>query len=428
MNKIEVVVPELGGADHAEVIEIPIELGAQVVAGATLIVVESEKAAMEIPSPVAGQLVEIKVALGEEVRAGTLIALIESADALATAPPAAAIAEVPVATAPQPVEPAMQTPEPSPAVAESAAAVVAEGEKLLHAGPAVRKLARELGVSLEQVKPTGPRERITKEDLTGFIRQRVVAPPTSGIVLEPAAGPTLAEAARFGAVRSEPLSRIQRVAARNLSRSWLTIPHVTHFDEADIGELEQFRRAERERAAPGAAPLTILPFIIRAVVAALRLHPKFNASLDASGETLIIKEHYHIGIAVDTPQGLLVPVLRDVQGKGLLQLAEELRDLSERARQLRLKPDEMQGATFTITSLGGLGGLGFTPIINAPEVAILGVCRAQIKPHFDGTGFVPSTRLPLSLSYDHRVLNGADAARFCNQLVANLEDLRRLLL
>ncbi len=434
MNKIEVVVPELGGADHAEVIEIPVEAGVQIAAGATLVVVESEKAAMEIPAPVAGQVMAIKVALGDEVRAGTLIALIESAQAapanIEVEPPAAAIAEAPAPTPPKPVEPAVQAPEPSPARTEPAAAAMAEGEKLLHAGPAVRKLARELGVPLEQVKPTGPRQRITKEDLTGFIRQRVAAPPmtTPGLSLEPVFGPTLADAARFGAVRSEPLSRIQRVAARNLSRSWLTIPHVTHFDEADIGELEKFRRAERERAPADAAPLTILPFIIRAAVAALRLHPRFNASLDSSGEALIIKEHYHLGIAVDTPQGLLVPVLRDPQDKGLLQLSAELRDLSERARQLRLKPDEMQGATFTITSLGGLGGIGFTPIINAPEVAILGVCRAQIKPHFDGIGFVPSTRLPLSLSYDHRVLNGADAARFCNQLVANLEDLRRLLL
>lgn len=438
MSTTEVVVPELGGADQAEVVEILVAVGAQVGVGTTLIEVESDKAVMEIPAPIAGQVVAIKVAIGDEIRAGTLIALIE-AEGVSTikAEAAVAMATASVAEAPLPTPATLQSIAPSapsttvamPLAKSSESELAAPAtEKLIHAGPAVRKLARELGIALEQVQSTGPKNRIVKEDLIGFIKQRLAgAVPTGGALLEltPAA---VIDFASFGSVRSEPLSRTQRAAARNLSRSWLTIPHVTHFDEADIGELEKFRRSERERAAKDAAPLTILPFIICALVAALRLHPKFNASLDSTGETLIIKEYYHIGIAVDTEQGLLVPVVRDADRKGLRQLADELRDLSDRARQRRLKPEEMQGATFTITSLGGLGGIGFTPIINAPEVAILGVSRAQIKPHFDGAGFVPATRLPLSLSYDHRVINGADAARFCNQLIANLEDLRRLLL
>ena len=442
-------VPDLGGAEEVQVIELTVAPGQRVAVDQTLLVLESEKATMELPSPVAGVVARILIAEGDKVeKAGDPLLEIE-VDGVAAEPPAPAAPsqsdgadapeqDVPAAIAAPPAEAEVEAEAANPgeesadaAAAKAAPPVSGEapaprsgGE--IHAGPYVRRLARELGVELGNVQGTGPRQRILKEDVQGFVRRQLQAAPTvSGAAL-----PQVPEVdyARFGPVTEGELSRIGRLTATNMRRNWLNVPHVTQFDAADITELEAFRRAQGDAAQVRGVKLTPVPFILKACAAALRENPVLNRALSSDGSHYVQREFYHLGMAVDTPRGLLVPVLRDVDGKGIWQLAAEIADLAERARTGKLRIDELQGACFTVTSLGAIGGQGFTPIVNAPEVAILGVSRAAVQPVWDGSAFVPRTLLPLSLSYDHRVVNGGDGGRFLTRVVALLSDIRALLL
>ena len=447
--EVSVLVPDIGDAKNVVVSELLVAPGATVSKGQALVVLESDKSSMEIESTIDGVLVRFGVAPGDEVLAGALIAVLSgataslpaqgaggSAQAASTAPagrpiaPESASAAVPVAPAPN-----------ARALAPSAAASAAVSSALtappptaanVYAGPAVRKMARELGVDLAQVTASGPRGRIVKDDVSAYVKRRLSAPvPSSSAAADGASGIPpipLVDFAKFGAVEEVKLPRIQRAGGVNLHRSWLNLPHVTHFDEADITDLELFRKSIKDEAQRAGARVTPLAFLIKACTQALADFPKFNCSLGPNKDTLVLKRYCNIGIAVDTDNGLVVPVVRDADKKGVYALAKELVDLSDRARAGKLKPDEMSGGTFSITSLGVLGGTGFTPIINAPEVAILGVAKLATKPVWDGTQFVPREMLPLSLSYDHRVINGADAARFTTHLIGLLADLRRLLL
>ncbi|MGD9583626.1 MAG: dihydrolipoyllysine-residue acetyltransferase [Lysobacterales bacterium] len=432
----EVRVPDIGNYHDIPVIEILIKPGDTVKKDQGLLTLESDKATMEVPAPLAGVVKEILVKLGDTVSEDARVALIEVADAVgADATPAA------TATTPAPSAPA---PAPAPAPAASKAQVAdaafvakppvpfeAVGETLPpHASPAVRLFARELGVDLARISQgTGRKNRITKEDVQNFVKrslaQPAAAPGGSGPGFDLLAWPQV-DFSKFGPVESKPLSRIKKISGANLLRNWVRIPHVTQFDQADITEMEAFRKKLGEESKE--LKLTPLVFLIKAAVAALKRFPHFNAALDASGENLILKSYFHIGIAVDTPDGLVVPVLRDCDRKGLLDLARELGEISARARERKLGPTEMQGGCFSISSLGGIGGSAFTPIINAPEVAILGVSKSSIQPVWNGSEFSPRLLLPLSLSYDHRVIDGADAARFTAYLGQLLGDLRRLLL
>ena len=433
--EVEARVPDIGTDDAVDVIEVNVAVGDAIAEGDTLIVLESDKASMEIPAEVAGTVSSLNVKVGDSLRQGDLIAIVQSASAApAVAPqskdavqPEAAIASVssPSASVPAPAKSA-----PSPQIPKAAPpAASARDAASIYAGPAVRKLAREFSIPLAEVAGSGPRGRILKEDLHAFVQKRLQQPATStvaagaGIPAVPAV-----DFSAFGPVREEPLSKIGKVTATNMQRSWLNVPHVTQFDDADITDLEAFRKSLKDEAAAKGTKLTPLPFLLKACAMALKDNPKFNSSLSADGESLIYKDYVHIGFAVDTPAGLLVPVIRDVDKKGLWELAAEVLELAGAARDKKLKPAQMQGACFTVSSLGALGGRGFTPIVNAPEVGILGVAKAQVQPVWDGSGFVPRTMLPVSLSYDHRVINGADGGRFMNQVVAILADIRRLTL
>ncbi|MGE3105656.1 MAG: dihydrolipoyllysine-residue acetyltransferase [Lysobacterales bacterium] len=432
----EVRVPDIGNYHDIPVIEILIKPGDTVKKDQGLLTLESDKATMEVPAPLAGVVKEILVKLGDTVSEGARVALIEVADALGADATPAATATTPAPSAPAPA------PAPAPAASKSQvadAAFVAKppvpfeavGETLPpHASPAVRLFARELGVDLARISQgTGRKNRITKEDVQNFVKrslaQPAAAPGGSGPGFDLLAWPQV-DFSKFGPVESKPLSRIKKISGANLLRNWVRIPHVTQFDQADITEMEAFRKKLGEESKE--LKLTPLVFLIKAAVAALKRFPHFNAALDASGENLILKSYFHIGIAVDTPDGLVVPVLRDCDRKGLLDLARELGEISARARERKLGPTEMQGGCFSISSLGGIGGSAFTPIINAPEVAILGVSKSSIQPVWNGSEFSPRLLLPLSLSYDHRVIDGADAARFTAYLGQLLGDLRRLLL
>jgi pyruvate dehydrogenase E2 component (dihydrolipoamide acetyltransferase) len=433
----EAKVPDIGGHNKVPVIEVLVKVGDAVKKDQGLITLESDKATMEVPAPFAGVVRELKVKLGDEISEGDVVVLIEVSDAADIAPsaekePAPKKAE-PVATVPVAIVPAAQAaqtlipttnPVRTPPVSFDAEALMPAN--VPYASPSVRVFARELGVDLAKVKGSERGGRITKTDVQQFVKTALVSgvatsSGSSGLNLIP--WPQV-DFAKYGAIESLPLSRIKKISGANLARNWAMIPHVTQNDEADITEMDLFRKKLAEEHKD--VKVTPLVFMMKAVVAALKKYPNFNASLE--GDNLIMKKYFHIGIAVDTPDGLVVPVIRDVDKKGLLELAQELAVISAKARDKKLGPNEMQGGCFSISSLGGIGGTGFTPIINAPEVAILGVSKSQIKPIWNGAEFTPRLMLPLSLSYDHRVIDGAAAARFASFLTQSLADLRQLLL
>jgi pyruvate dehydrogenase E2 component (dihydrolipoamide acetyltransferase) len=431
---VEVVVPDIGDFDEVAVIEVFVKPGDTVKVEQSLITVESDKASMEIPSSHAGVVQQLLVKVGDKVRKGTAIALLQGAAA------AAAPVGAPAAAAPAPAPAPTPAPAAAPAAAVPAHDPTAAKGSLPHASPSIRRFARELGVPLAEVKGSGPKGRITQADVQGFVKG-VMAGDTQ-TVAQKAKAPAAAAAAgggipgllpwpnvdftKFGPVERKDLSRIKKISGANLHRNWVMIPHVTNNDEADITELEAFRVQLNKENEKSGLKVTMLAFVIKAVVSALKKFPDFNASLD--GDQLVYKQYFHIGFAADTPNGLVVPVLRDADKKGLLQIAQEMTDLSKKARDGKLGPADMTGGCFSISSLGGIGGTHFTPIINAPEVAILGLSRGYQKPHWDGKAFVPRLTLPLSLSYDHRVIDGAAAARFNAYLGSLLTDFRRALL
>jgi pyruvate dehydrogenase E2 component (dihydrolipoamide acetyltransferase) len=421
-----VKVPDIGGGDGVEVIELCVAAGDEVEEGDSLIVLESDKASMEVPAPFSGKVLSMLIKVGDAATEGTAIAEMQRSGSSVpdTAVESPAAAETEQVKTPEPPEPKAAT--PAPAAPESSAN---EGNgKTVYAGPAVRKLAREFGISLDQVTGSGPRGRVVKEDLHAYVKTLTSAKPAA------AAGgagiPAIPEVdfSQFGEIEVEPLTKLHKLTAANMHRSWLNLPHVTQFDDADITELEAFRNSMKAEAQAKGVKLTPLPFLLKAAAVALRMNPKFNASLSADGENMVYKKYVHIGVAVDTPVGLMVPVIRDVDKKSLWELAAEASELAQKAKERKLKPADMQGGCFTISSLGNIGGTGFTPIINAPEVAILGVSKLDIKPVWDGTAFQPRKMLPLSLSYDHRAINGADAGKFFTELGQLLADIRRILL
>jgi pyruvate dehydrogenase E2 component (dihydrolipoamide acetyltransferase) len=458
----EVRVPDIGDFEDVDVVEVFVKPGSHVEAEQSLITIESEKASLEIPAPAAGIVKEVKVSVGDKVSEGSVIVTLESEDAGDGAQRSArdnakpsrerqeegaaskAKEEKPEnapsehdAVAEEEEEPEAETPEeqeedhdqqeekaakqrpapetPTPPATRSPA----------HASPSVRRFARDLGVDLDQVDGTGPKRRILKGDVQAFVKSRVSEDGRGAFRLPPL---PQVDFAKFGEVEIEPLTKINKLTGRNVHRSWLHIPHVTQFDEADITDLEEFRKANQKESESKGFKLTFLAFLLKACAGTLRSFPRFNASLDQSGEQLVLKHYFNIGVAVDTPEGLLVPVIHQVDNKGIFELAEELAQISGRARAGKLGPKDVQGATFSISSLGGIGGTAFTPIINAPEVAILGVARATMKPVYRDGQFVPRLILPLCLSYDHRVIDGAAAARFTTHLASLLGDIRRLAL
>lgn len=436
-----VVVPDIGDFKDVEVIEILVNPGDTVKAEDSLISLESDKAAMEIPSSLGGTVKELKVKLGDRVSQGTpiLTLVVDEAGAEAAAKSAPPVATPDAAAPVTPAEPvrteSAEPPSQPPAAAAVVAAPLAEiGEPVPapgvppHASPSVRRFARELGADLTRITGTGIKGRILKEDVQAYVKARLQQPERAPAALFGLPEPIEIDFAQFGPVERQPLSRINKLSAAALHRAWITIPHVTQHDEADITELEAFRVSLKPEAERRELKLTLLPLVMKAVVAALRAFPKFNASLAANGEELILKQYYHLGYAVDTPDGLVVPVLRDVDRKSVFEIAAELSEVSSRARARKLRNPDLQGGTFTISSLGGIGGTAFTPIVNAPEVAILGISRAQTKPVYRDGEWQPRLMLPLSLSYDHRVIDGAEAARFTAHIVLLLTDLRRALL
>ena len=430
----EIRVPDIGDFKEVEVIEILVKPGDAVAREQSLVSLESDKATMEIPSPEAGVVKELKVKVGDKVSQGSLILMLESGDAAPQAmekePETKAKPQPPKEAAP--VSPVAPRVEPVPAEPRDAT------QSLPHASPSIRKFARELGVDLGRVQGSGPKGRIMTEDVQAYVKG-VISENASG---KPAAGAVPAgrgggldvlpwpdvDFGKFGPIELKARSRIKKLSAANLHRNWVMIPHVTQNDEADITELEVFRKSNTAETEKQGFKLTMLAFLIKASVTALRQFPDFNASMDKTGENLVLKKYFHIGVAVDTPDGLMVPVVRDADRKGVFDLARELSDISKLARDKKLKAGDMQGGTFSISSLGGIGGTSFTPIINAPEVAILGVSKSAIRPIWNGKEFAPRLMLPLSLSYDHRVIDGALAARFTAYLANVLSDIRRTLL
>jgi pyruvate dehydrogenase E2 component (dihydrolipoamide acetyltransferase) len=440
MSVVEVKVPDIGDFKNVPVIEVLVKPGDRVERESPLVTLESDKATMEVPSPAAGVVKELRVKVGDKVSEGSPVLTLESSAESAAAKPApqqppAAKAEVEKsAPAPQPAPamalaaPPSSPPPPRPAPV-APAAVDQAGFARAHASPSVRRFARELGVDLARVKGTGPKERVLREDVQNFVKGELARPRAAegglGLGLPPL---PQVDFARFGAITVQPLSRIKKLSGANLHRNWVAIPHITQHDEADITELEEFRKIQVEEAKKQGIRFTILCFLLKAVVVALKQHPEFNASLSADGESLVLKQYFHIGVAVDTPNGLVVPVIRDVDKKGLMELAKELGEVSARMRAGKISPADLQGGCFSISSLGGLGGSHFTPIINAPEVAILGVGKTVTRPVWNGKEFAPRMMLPLSVSYDHRVIDGAQGARFIAFLSSVLTDIRRLVL
>ncbi|WP_444892825.1 dihydrolipoyllysine-residue acetyltransferase [Microbulbifer sp. TRSA001] len=427
-----VQIPDLGGADAVDVIEISVQPGDAVEEGDSLIVVEGDKASMDVPSPSAGTVVSIAVKEGDKVSTGDTLGVLKvvAAGAAAPATPAAApAATAPAESAPQQASASVEPPAVPQKDYQLERNLTAAAQ--VYAGPAVRKLARELGVTLNKVKPTGPRNRVSKDDLHNYIREQVKKAESGGVGVGGGIGiakmPDI-DFSQFGPVNVEPMSKIHKITAANMSRNWLNVPHVTQFDDADITELETFRKSMKAEAEKRGVRLTPVPFLLKAVAAALRAEPSFNVSLHNDGEHIVRKDYVHVGMAVDTPKGLMVPVIRDVDKKGLYELAAEATEMALKARDGKLKPNEMQGACFTISSLGAIGGTGFTPIVNSPEVGILGVSKLAMKPVWNGKDFEPRQMLPLALSYDHRAVNGGDAGRFMTYLVSVLADVRRLLL
>lgn len=428
---VELKVPDIGDFKDVPVIELFVKVGDTVALDAPVATLESDKATMEVPATAAGVIKELRVKLGDRVSEGAVLALIEAVGA-------------PAAAAPAPAQAAAAAPAPAKAAAPAAAApapvanapVATATPSNSHASPGVRKFARELGVDIAKVAATGPKGRILKEDIQNFIKG-ILAQASSGAAAAPAAAgagigglsllpwPTV-DFTKFGEIETKPLSRIKKISGANLHRNWVVIPHVTTHDDADITDLEDFRVQMNKELEKSGAKLTMLAFMIKAAVATLKKFPTFNASLD--GDNLVLKKYFHIGFAADTPNGLMVPVIKDADKKGVIEIAKEMGELAKLAREGKLKPDQMQGGCFTISSLGGIGGTYFTPIINAPEVSIMGVCKSQIRPVWDGKQFVPRLILPLSLSWDHRVIDGAEAARFNTYFAGVLKDFRRVLL
>jgi pyruvate dehydrogenase E2 component (dihydrolipoamide acetyltransferase) len=438
---VNVVVPDIGDFDEVAVIEVFIKPGDTIKAEQSLITVESDKASMEIPSSHAGVVKEVKVKVGDKVSKGSLVAVVEAAGAPAASAPAAAPAQA--APASQPAVAASPAPAPEKQVPTAALPPhepTAPKGNLPHASPTIRKLARELGVPLEEVKGSGPKGRITMDDVNGFVKGVMAGSvqTKAQAAKAPAAGAAAGGAfpgllpwpqvdfTKFGPVERKDLSRIKKISGANLHRNWVVIPHVTNHDDADITELEAFRVQLNKENEKSGIKVTMLAFLIKACVAALKKFPEFNASLD--GEQIVLKQYFHIGFAADTPNGLVVPVIKDADKKGILQISQEMSELAKKARDGKLGPADMTGGCFSISSLGGIGGRYFTPIINAPEVAILGVCKSATEPKWDGKTFQPRLMLPLSLSWDHRVIDGAAAARFNAYLAQILGDFRRVLL
>jgi pyruvate dehydrogenase E2 component (dihydrolipoamide acetyltransferase) len=435
-SRIEAVnVPDIGDFEDVPVIDLLVKAGDAVREEDALITLESDKATMDVPSPHAGVVEALEVSVGDKVSQGSLILTMKvdgqapEAVQKATQTPAAEVAAAPPPTTPKPAAPAPAGDErvrPSPTATISADAALPKA--IHHATPAVRRFARELGVELGAVLGTGRKRRILKEDVKRFVKEALSRPAGSaaaGAGIEPVAA---VDFSKFGEVETRALPRIKKISGPHLHRAWLNVPHVTHHDEADVTELEAFRGSLKDEAAKKGVRITALAFITKAVASTLGEFPSVNASLTPDGESLVYKKYFHVGIAMDTPNGLVVPVLRDVDQKGIYDLASEMAEISARARDGKLKPAEMQGGCFSISSLGGIGGTAFTPIVNAPEVAILGVTRARMSPIWNGKEFMPRLMLPLDLSYDHRVIDGAEAARFVAYLCGLLGDLRRLLL
>jgi pyruvate dehydrogenase E2 component (dihydrolipoamide acetyltransferase) len=444
MAQIELTVPDLGGFNDIPVIELLVAPGDTVAKESPLVMLESDKATMEVPASAGGVIKELRVKIGDKVSQGTVLATLESADAQAPAPSAppappatpakdaANIVASNTGASEEAAAPAATAPPADTAVAPGAYANGVAAGGAVHASPAIRRFARELGVDLSRVHGSGPNGRITRDDVQGFVKTAIASPATgggmhagttTGLGLHLPPWPSV-DFAKFGPVERVALTRIQKISGPVLARNWVMIPHVTQNEEADVTELEAFRKqinGERKDV-----KVTMLAFLMKAAVAALKRFTQFNASLD--GDELVLKKYYHLGFAADTPNGLLVPVIRDVDRKGVLDIARETSELAAKARDGKLGPNDMSGATFTISSLGSIGGTTFTPIINAPEVAILGACKADIRPVWDGAAFVPRLIQPLSLSYDHRVIDGANAARFAVEIKTALADLRRVLL
>lgn len=430
MSTVEIKVPDIGGHDNVDVIAVEVKAGDTISLDQTLITLETDKATMDVPADAAGVVKEVKIKVGDKVSEGSVILTVEAAGAAAETPKAEA-APAPAPTPAPAAAPAPAAPQPAPAtpVVSPAAAINEASFSKAHAGPSTRKLARELGVDLGSVKGSGAKGRITADDVKAFVKgalQKGVGGGASlggGLDLLP--WPKV-DFSKFGEVEVKELSRIKKISGQNLSRNWVVIPHVTVNEDADLTDLEAFRKQLNKEWEKAGIKVSPLAFIIKASVAALKAFPEFNASLD--GDNLILKKYYNIGFAADTPNGLVVPVIKDVDKKGLQEICQELAELSKKAREGKLKPQEMQGACFTISSLGGIGGTGFTPIVNAPEVAILGVCKSQMKPVWNGNAFEPRLICPLSLSFDHRVIDGAAGMRFTVYLANLLQDFRRVLL
>ncbi|HEU4430808.1 MAG TPA: 2-oxo acid dehydrogenase subunit E2 [Myxococcota bacterium] len=470
-GKVEFRLPDIGDFADVDVVEVLASAGEQIAKDQALIVLESDKATMEVPSPAAGVLEELRVRVGDKVSAGSLIAVIRTDGGEAAAPEpnksARPAAKAPAPAAPTPPQrtapPQRATPAPRPEEAEDDAVLVGTPNALApargageadamrparaHASPSVRQLARELGVDLALVPGTGRKGRVQREDVQAFVKASLSGRGAGGVPIAgvAVAAPLEIDFSKWGPTETTPLNRVRRLSAANLHRSWVTVPHVTQHDNADITELDRFRKSLKGEAEKRGVKLTFLPFVVKAVIAALKEFPHFNSSLDRTGEALVVKRYFHVGVAVDTENGLVVPVIKNADQKGLFDLARELEDLSTRARSRKLTPGDLQGGTFSISSLGGIGGSFFTPIVNHPEVAILGVSKMEWKPVWqtpqsgarsepkasgvdqpDGA-FVPRLLLPLSLSYDHRVIDGADAVRFTTRLAQLLADLRLLL-
>ena len=436
-------VPDIGDFSDVPVIEVLVGVGDRIRSEDPLVTLESDKATMDVPSPMAGTVVDIALSVGDLVSEGGLILTMESAESVDSSESADSATPMSVPAPTPPVNPAARVTDTSAPTGASApdprapqgrpsptASLAPEpaSRPASHATPAMRRYARELGVDLAKVKGTGRKSRILREDISGFVKRALSAPPEAaaagtGIPPIPAV-----DFSRFGEIETRPLGRIKRISGPHLHRSWVNVPHVTNHDEADVTDLEAFRRAIKDEAAAAGVRITLLAFVTKAIAATLGEFPTFNASLSPDGGSIVLKKYVHIGIAVDTPNGLMVPVLRDADRKGVYDIAREMAELGARARDGALKSGELQGGTFTISSLGGIGGTAFTPIVNAPEVAILGLSRSRMAPVWDGSAFAPRLMLPLDLSWDHRVVDGAEAARFLVHLARLLGDVRRLLL
>ena len=432
-NVKEIKVPDIGGASDVDVIEVLVKAGDAIDTDTPLVTLETDKASMEIPAPFGGVVKSMQLNIGDKVAEGDVILLLSVDEAEKSAAPAPEVilpedkikegkAALPADVPPEAT--AVHSGVSSVDVASAQLSVASDSAAL--AGPGVRRMARELGVNLDDVRGSGKKERITREDLEQFVKQKLQEKSGGGGLSLPTA--KAIDFSKFGVIETKPLNKIKRMTGENLHRAWLTIPHVTQFDESDITELEAFRKSELKAAEKAGYKPTMLAFICKVVARALQVFPQFNSSLDASGENLIYKKYCNIGIAVETPNGLVVPVIQHINQLSVSDISKEMARLSTKAREKGLMPGDMQGGSFTISSLGGIGGTAFTPVVNSPEVAILGVSRSLMKPVFDGTTFVPRLMLPLSLSYDHRVIDGAEAARFTKFVSDGLSDMRRILL